>query len=337
MLKLVEGPLLDWGALSVAPNVAPAPQTRAGVVYSAAAFTVWGLLPLYLRLVRAVAPGELLMHRMLWSVVFVLAVLAVQRNWGWVGRVRRSKAVLAGFAASAAALSVNWFLFIWAVNNGHNVDASLGYFINPLVSIGLGAVLLRERLTRLRRIAVGWAFLGVLWLTIVAGRVPWIGLLLAGTFGLYGLLRKTARLGALEGLALETALLSPFALGCLIWLAAHGQSRFVTGGPGLKLLVLLAGPITAVPLILFAAGARRIPLSLVGILQYIGPTLQLLVGVLVFREPFGASRAVGYALIWLAFLIASADGLLASSVTSSVKSSVPGTAAPRRSAGGARA
>jgi chloramphenicol-sensitive protein RarD len=286
-----------------------ATRARVGVFYSLGAYTLWGLFPLYLRMVRDVVPLEFLAHRMVWSVLFVFAILAARRQWAWLPSAFRSPAILGGFAASAAVLSFNWFVFVWAANVGRVVDASLGYFINPLLTVALGAVFLKERLRSAQVVAVGLAFLGVLWLVIQAGQVPWIGLALAASFGTYGLLRKTAALGALEGLALETLLLSPFAAGYLVWLAAHGRSRFVGGGLGIRALVLLAGPLTTVPLLLFAAGARRIPLSLVGLLQYIGPTLQLATGVVVFHEPFGGTKIIGYALIWLGFAFVSVDGL----------------------------
>ncbi len=282
---------------------------RTGVIYSLAAYTFWGLFPLYLRLVRDVAPLEFLMHRMLWSVLLLFAILAIRGQWAWLRTAFRSPAILRGCIATAAVLSINWFVYVWAAHAGRVVDASLGYFINPLFSVALGAVFLKERLRRAQAMAVGLAFLGVLWLVVQVGQVPWIGLALAASFGTYGLLRKTAALGALEGLALETLLLAPFAAGFLTWLAAEGQSRFVTGGAGTKVLVMLAGPITTVPLLLFVAGARRIPLSLLGLLQYVGPTLQLLVGVVVFSEPFGGTKLIGYSMIWLAFALASVDGL----------------------------
>jgi chloramphenicol-sensitive protein RarD len=285
-----------------------AARTRSGVLYSLAAYTMWGLFPLYLRLVRDVAPLEFLMHRMVWSVLFVFAILAVRRQWRWLRTAFRSPRILGGFVASAAVLSINWFVFVWAVNVGRVVDASLGYFINPLLSVALGAVFLKERLTRARGLAVALAFMGVVWLVIHVGQFPWIGLALAASFGTYGLLRKTAALGALEGLALETLLLSPFAVAYLAWLATHGHSRFVEGGPATKALVLLAGPATTFPLLLFAAGARRIPLALVGLLQYVGPTLQLGAGVIVLHEAFTGAKLVGYALIWLGFAFASVDG-----------------------------
>jgi chloramphenicol-sensitive protein RarD len=294
-----------------APAADAAARARAGVVYSVGAYTIWGLLPLYLRLVKSVPPLELLTHRVIWSVVLVLATLGLRRRWGWVPGVLRSPRVMAGFAASATALSLNWFLYVWSVSVDRVVDASLGYFINPLFSIALGAVVLKERLSPARRAGVALASLGVLWLTIQLHQVPWIGLGLAASFGCYGLLRKTARLGALEGLAMETMLLLPAAVIVLGWIVAHGQSRFVAAGTGTRLLVVLAGPLTALPLALFAAGARRIPLSLVGLLQYVGPTLQLAVGVLVAHEPFGGKKLAGYGLIWAGFAVASAEGLRA--------------------------
>jgi chloramphenicol-sensitive protein RarD len=260
---------------------------------------------------KSAPPLELLGHRVVWSIAFVLGVLAATRRWGWIRGVLRSRAILLASAASATALALNWLLYIWAVNTDRNVDASLGYFINPLLSIALGAVVLRERLSRVRWIAVACASAGVLWLIVQLGQVPWIGLGLAVTFGSYGLLRKTAALGALEGLALELLLLLPFAAGLLGWLAFTGHGHVVAQGPRFELLILLLGPVTAVPLLLFAAGARRIPLYLVGLLQYIGPTLQLCAGVLVGHEPFGSTKIVGYALVWLAFALASTEGLLA--------------------------
>ncbi|MES1157720.1 MAG: EamA family transporter RarD [Haliangium ochraceum] len=293
------------------PAPAPGGRARAGVFYSLAAYTCWGLFPLYLWLVRDVGPVEFLLHRMVWSVLFVFGILAARRQWDWLRAALRSPAVMGRFVASAMVLSLNWFVFVWAVHVGRVVDASLGYFINPLLTIALGAAFLKERLRPVQLGAVGLALGGVLWLAFQIGQAPWIGLALAASFGTYGLLRKTAPLGAIEGLALETLVLSPFAVGALGWLAAHGQSRFVGGGARLRALVLLAGPVTTVPLLLFAAGARRIPLSALGLLQYIGPTLQLLVGVVVLREPFVKAKLVGYAFIWLACAIASADGVYA--------------------------
>ncbi|RJG07436.1 EamA family transporter RarD [Noviherbaspirillum cavernae] len=280
-----------------------------GMLYAAAAYAMWGVFPLYFKSLQDIPPEQILMHRMVWSLVFVVIVLAWRRQWAWLRDVLRRPKVLAGFAASAVLLSSNWFIYIWAVNSGNVVEASLGYFINPLFNVLLGFVVLGERLRRVQWIAVALAACGVAWLTWHGGTLPWIALLLALTFGLYGLLRKTAALGALEGLALETLLLFPLALGYLIVLSVRGTNAFATASTSTQLLLAAAGPITAVPLLLFAAGARRISLSVLGILQYIGPTLQLLLGVWLYHEPFGGVRLVGFALIWSALAVFSLEGL----------------------------
>ncbi|HWH75390.1 MAG TPA: EamA family transporter RarD [Methylibium sp.] len=281
---------------------------QTGILQAALAFACWGAFPLYFKTLQAVPPLEMMAHRIVWSCGFVALLLAAQRRWSWIGPAFADRRLLAGCAASAALIALNWFLYIWAVVNGRIVEASLGYFINPLVNVLLGALVLKERLRAGQQLAVGVAALGVAWLTWQAGALPWIALALAASFGLYGLLRKTAPLGALEGLAMETLLLGPLAALALLWLALQGQSAFVQGSPGLQALVVAAGPITAIPLLLFAAGARRIPLSLLGILQYIGPTLQLLVGVWLFHEPFEPARRIGFIAIWAALALYSAEG-----------------------------
>jgi len=285
------------------------PQRRLGVLCCATAFAIWGLLPLYLKALTGVSAFEVLMHRVLWLLPFLIALLALRRDFGWVRGAFSSGETLRRFASSAFLLSVNWFLYIWAVSSERVVDASLGYFINPLVSVVLGVVVLGEHLRRAQWLAIAIAAAGVLWLTVLARQLPWIGLVLAASFGGYGLLRKTAPLGALEGLTLETCLLFPLAAAGLGWLSHSHESAFVAGGAGSRLLLAAAGPITGVPLLLFAAGARRIPLSLVGLLQYIGPTLQLLLGIFVWHEPFRPDKFIGYALIWLALLVYTLEGL----------------------------
>jgi chloramphenicol-sensitive protein RarD len=280
-----------------------------GMLYAATAYAIWGIFPIYFKSLHAIPPAEILLHRMLWSLLFVAAVLAWRKQWAWLGPVLRKPKVLAGFAASALLLSSNWFIYIWAVNNGRVLDSSLGYFINPLFNVLLGFLVLRERLRPIQWISVALAAVGVLWLTWHGGQLPWVALALATTFGLYGLLRKTAALGALEGLALETMLLFPLALGYLIVLTLHHQNSFVGAPTSLQVLLAAAGPITAIPLLLFASGARRIPLSLLGLLQYIGPTLQLLLGVWLYHEPFGGMRLIGFALIWSALAVYSLEGV----------------------------
>ncbi len=280
-----------------------------GLLCAATAYVLWGVFPLYFKLLAGVPALEILMHRMLWSLVFLALVLGVRGQWRWLGGVLRQPRLLAGFTASALLLAGNWFLYIWSVNHDRVIDASLGYFITPLVNVMLGYVVLGERLRRMQWAAICLAGAGVLWLALQSGHPPWIGLVLAATFGTYGLLRKTARLGPLEGLSLETLLMCPLALGYLAWLTYAGQSTFSTVPATTRWLLAAAGPITAVPLLLFAAGARRIPLATLGLLQYIGPTITLLLGVLLYREAFGGARLAGFAVIWSALVIYSADGL----------------------------
>ncbi len=279
-----------------------------GIAYATLAYLSWGLFPLYFRQLTDVPALEVVLHRTLWSLVFVLGVLAVRRQWDWARAVLRQPRVLGAFAVSALLLSANWLTYVWAVNNGHVVDASLGYFILPLVSVALGFFFLRERPRPGQWLAVAVAAAGVLWLTVQAGRLPWIALVLALTFGFYGLLRKVAVLGALEGLALETVLLAPLAaIGLGVW-AWQGQGVLVQGSSAALGWLVLAGPITAIPLLLFAAGARRIPLATMGILQYLSPSLQFALGVWLFHEPFELSRLAGFMLIWAALLVYSLEG-----------------------------
>jgi len=280
-----------------------------GIAYASAAYLLWGVFPVYFKALQGVAPLEILGHRIVWSLMVCAVLLLLLRRLQWLADLRRQPRVLLWFAASSVLVAANWFVYIWAVNASRVVDASLGYFINPLVNVLIGAAFLHERLRSAQWVAVGVAAIGVSWLTWQAGAVPWIGLLLALSFGLYGLLRKTAALGAIEGLTLETVLLTPIAAAYLLWLVQTGQSGFVDGDAATRLLLAAAGPVTAVPLLLFAAGARRIPFSTLGLLQYLGPSLQLLIGVWLYHEPF-AERAPGYVLIWIALAVFSVEGIV---------------------------
>jgi chloramphenicol-sensitive protein RarD len=285
-----------------------------GVVFALTAYLLWGVFPLYFKQLQSVASLEVLANRMVWSLVFVAGLLTVLRGTRWLRDLLRHRPPIGWFALSALAVSVNWLIYIWAVNSGHIVDASLGYFINPLFNVLIGSVFLHERLRPLHWVAVLLAALAVAWSTWSAGQLPWIALALAISFSAYGLLRKRAPLGAIEGLAVETALLAPVAIAYLAWLAVHQESALVDafsdGRTSLVAWLLLAGPITAVPLLFFAAGARRIPFATLGILQYVGPSLQLLIGVLVYGEPFGPDKLIAYSAIWIALAIFSIDGLL---------------------------
>ena len=283
---------------------------RTGIISAALAFLCWGLFPIYFHAVREVPAMQILAHRMLWSLAFLLIVLALRRQWSWLAQVRQPR-IFWSFVASAVLLSANWLVYIWAVNNGHVIEASLGYFINPLVNIMFGYLLLKERLRRVQWAAIALAALGVAWLTWQSGSVPWIALFLAASFGAYGLLRKTAALGALEGLSFETMLLFPVAAGYVAWLTLHGDNAFLnTSSEATRWLLVASGPITAIPLLLFASGARQIPMSILGLLQYLAPTIQFLLGVLLFKEAFTADRLVGFALIWAALALFAGEGLL---------------------------
>ena len=280
-----------------------------GTLYATLAFTIWGLFPLYFQFIARVPPLEVVLHRSTWALLVVLGLLAWRGRWAWLGETLRQPRRLALFSASAALLSYNWLVYVLAVQTGHVVDASLGYFINPLVNVLLGVVVLRERLRRMQWLAVALAACGVAWLTWQAGQLPWIALTLAGSFGLYGLIRKTASLGALEGLALENLLLAPIVLPLLAWWTLRHHGALLQGDLPTIGWLLLGGPLTAAPLLLFAAGARRLPLATLGMIQYLAPTLQLLLGVWMFHEPFDGRRLLGFVFIWSALALVSADAL----------------------------
>jgi chloramphenicol-sensitive protein RarD len=284
-------------------------QRNLGVVYALIAYGIWGVLPLYLKALQGVPPLQIVAHRIVWAALLLVLVLALTRQWGWLRQLRERPRIVATFVASSAALSINWLTYVWGVTVGRVVDVSLGYFINPLFSVVLAVLVLKERLRAGQWVAVALAGVGVLWLTLQAGQLPWIGLILAVSFGIYGLLRKTASIDSLGGLTLETWLLFPLAFGYLTHLELTGHGAWADAGPPQTALLVAAGPITAIPLLAFAAGARRIPLSLVGILQYLGPTLQLALGVWVFHEPLPAPKLFGFALIWAALVLYTIEGL----------------------------
>jgi chloramphenicol-sensitive protein RarD len=281
---------------------------NAGIAYATLAFVMWGLFPLYFRQIAAVPPLEVVLHRSVWSLLFVLGLLAVLSRFGGLREVFTQPRRLGLAGVSALLLFGNWLLYVYAVHSGQVVEASLGYFINPIVNVLLGVLVLHERLNRAQWTAVALAAAGVLWLTLLNGRLPWIALVLAVTFGLYGLMRKTASLGALEGLALETMLLAPLVVPALLWWTLRGSGVMLQGDAVLNAWLLIGGPLTALPLLLFAAGARRLPLTTVGLVQYLSPTIQLALGVWVFHEPFDRTRLIGFAFIWSALLLYTLDG-----------------------------
>ncbi len=295
-----------------APPGAPAPalSPRAGVAYGLAAYGWWGLVAIYFRAVAHVAPLEVLAHRTLWSFLLLLGLLALTRPgvrpWAPL-RDRRTRALL---VASSLLIATNWLVFIWAVTNRHVIEASLGYFINPLVSVLLGRLFLGERLRPAQAAAVGLAAAGVAYMTWSLGRVPAVALALALSFGVYGLLRKKAQLGGIEGLLAETGLLLPVALAYLGGLGASGGLAFGHVGRGTDLLLVLGGVVTALPLIWFAEAARRLRLATVGFLQYVAPSTQLALAVLAFGEPFSAAHRVAFPLIWAGLAVYSLDALV---------------------------
>ncbi|WP_024304598.1 EamA family transporter RarD [Pseudogulbenkiania sp. MAI-1] len=285
-------------------------ETGRGVLFVFGAFLIWGLFPLYWKPLHEVPALQILCHRIAWSALFVAALLLVRRQWGWLAEFAREPKKLGVFALSSALLSTNWLIYIWAVNADRVLDASLGYFINPLVNVLLGRLFLGERLAPPQKAAVGLAALGVLWLTILAGTPPWVALSLGLSFGCYGLLRKKAPLASLPGLALETFLMLPLALGALLWFESQGHGAFGHGGGLRDALLAGAGVVTAIPLLLFAAGARRLKLATVGVIQYTSPIMQLLLGAWLFNEPFGVGRLVGFGFIWAGLALYSGAGLL---------------------------
>lgn len=284
-----------------------APLDRRGLSAAIAAYLMWGLFPLYWAHLKSVPALQIVAHRIVWCALFVVGWLLLSQGRGWLRQALAAPHVGRMLLASSLLISVNWGIYIWAVTHGQVVEASLGYFINPLVAVLLGVLVLGERLNRNQWIAVGIAALGVLWLAVAAARPPWIALSLALSFGVYGMIRKLAAVDAVPGLAIESLLLLVPALGWLLWAAIQGEGHFAVGQLQVDVLLVIGGALTALPLIGFAYGARRIPYTLVGLLQYLSPTLQLLGGVLLLGEAFGQVRAIGFGLIWLALLLYASD------------------------------
>ncbi len=279
-----------------------------GTLIAFLSYVLWGLLPIYWHGLKQLPAAEILAHRIVWSLLFIVAVLALTRRWEWLRDVVQRPRAYIRFVLTAVILAVNYGVYLWANNSGHLVEASLGYFINPLVNVLLGMIFLRERLRPWQAAAVIVALLGVTYLTVDYGRLPWIALTLALTFGTYGLLRKTARLGSIEGLTLEMIVLFVPSLAYLTLLGVQGTGAFGRSTAGPTLLLLGAGAATAIPMIMFTFGARRVTMTTLGILQYIAPTLQFLIGVFAFGEPFDRTRLIGFLVIWTALAIYWVEG-----------------------------
>jgi chloramphenicol-sensitive protein RarD len=288
---------------------------RSGMWVAIASFVLWGLMPLYWHLLKAVPSLQIVAHRIIWSALLVAAWLLWKQGHGWLRAALSRPRAAWMLALSGLLIGFNWSLYIWAVNAGHVVETSLGYFINPLLNVVIGVLFLHERLNRVQWTSVTLAATGVLWLTFNYGSFPWIALALALSFGLYGLIRKLVAIDAVDGLGVESVYLFLPALALMLWGEAHGSGGFIASagaggwGWGLGVLLVVGGALTALPLVGFAYAVRRIPLSAVGLLQYIAPTLQFLLGVLVFHETFDRDRAIGFVFIWAALAVFAFDGL----------------------------
>ncbi|MEV5431117.1 EamA family transporter RarD [Streptomyces sp. NPDC052701] len=289
----------------------PRGERHIGLLNGFAAYGMWGLVPLFWPLLKPAGAVEILAHRMVWSLAFVAVALLVVRRWAWLGELLRQPRKLGLVTVAAAVITVNWGVYIWAVNAGHVVESSLGYFINPLVTIAMGVLLLKERLRPVQWAAVGIGCAAVLVLTVGYGRPPWISLCLAFSFATYGLVKKKVNLGGVESLAAETAIQFLPALGYLLWLGAQGGATFTEQGPGHAALLAATGVVTALPLVCFGAAAIRVPLSTLGLLQYLAPVFQFLLGVVYFGEAMPPERWAGFALVWLALVLLTWDALRA--------------------------
>ncbi len=304
---------------------------RRGYLYGIATYTMWGFFPLYFKLLRPSSPFEILAHRVLWSAVFISLLLLAMRNWRFLGRILHSPRLLGGSTLAALLIAVNWGTYIYGVNSDRVVETALGYFITPLVQVALGVALQRERLRPWQWAAVGFGALAVGVLTWDYGRLPYIALVLAASFGTYSLVKKRLALPPAEGLFVESSVLALPALGFVIWLAASGDATFGTVSAWHTVLMIFSGVATAVPLLLFAATANRIPMVGIGILQYIAPVFQLAVGVLILHEPMPAARLAGFALVWVALIFFTVDALRQWSVAGPTAATVePATALPPR-------
>ena len=284
-------------------------EQRRGLLFGITAYGLWGLFPLYWPLLEPAAPAEILAHRIVWSLLFIGVLVWARRRFSTVRSAlldRRTRRVL---VIASLVIGCNWFLFIWAVNHNHVVETSLGYFINPLVSVAMGVVAFGERLRRLQWAAIAIAASGVLWLTFEYGRPPWISIALALSFGTYGLAKKKANVGAVQSLAVETMVLAPVALGYLVMLQANGDAQFGQNGALHTAMLIGTGVVTALPLLCFGAAATRIPLSMIGMLQYLTPTLQFLIGVLLYEEPMTPARWVGFVIVWAACAVFTVESL----------------------------
>jgi chloramphenicol-sensitive protein RarD len=281
-----------------------------GVLSGIAAYLIWGFFPIYLKALLVVPALQIMLHRVVWAFVFVTLVVILRKRWPGIRKSLRNPRVILTYTMTAILLSANWLIYIYGINSGQVVETSLGYFINPLLSVALGVIILHERLRPMQWLPVGLAGLGVLYLTLQYGTLPWIALALAFSFGMYGLIKKIAPLGSVDSLFVETGIIFLPALFYIFFSENQGTGAFGHQGWQISVLLVFSGVVTALPLLLFGRAARSIPLSILGILQYIAPTVQFLLGIFLYQEPFSLTRLVGFAIIWLALLIFSLEGFL---------------------------
>jgi len=282
-----------------------------GVLAGIGAFVLWGILPIYWKEFSGISAMEILCHRIIWSFLLLQLILKYRGQDSWIKKLKSRPRTMLIYLGTAMLIGSNWYIYIWAVHSGYIVETSLGYFINPLVNVLLGVIFLHESLRRAQWVAVGIATFGVIWITLNYGEFPWIALVLAFSFGLYGLFRKTGPLHSMDGLTGETSFLLIPVISYLVYLEINGQSGFIHSGLKNSVLLIGSGLVTAVPLLLFAKAVRSIPLSTVGIIQYLAPSLQLMVGVLIYHETFDRTRLIGFSIIWVALLIYTMDSLQA--------------------------
>ncbi len=280
-----------------------------GMLIGIGSYLLWGLLPLFWKLLGDISALEVLSHRMLWSFVFFLFLIVARRDFTVINRIKKEPKQLFFYLISSILISLNWFVYIWCVINGHVVEASLGYFINPLIAVALGVIFLKERLQIMQLGAIILALLGVLYLTFVFGSLPWRGLILAFSFGLYGLVKKGVKLPSIEGMTVETCFQFVPALLYIIYLSNNGTGNFGAGKPYLSILFIISGIVTGFPLLLFSIASKKITLSQLGILQYISPTLQMLIGIIVYQEPFPLNKLIGFCLIWISVILYTYEGV----------------------------
>lgn len=281
-----------------------------GTILALSAYLLWGILPVYWKQLTSVPAIETTAHRVVWSALFIGMLLFALRRWVPLRTALRSRRTYITFGATAALILVNWLVYLYAVNANRLVEASLGYYINPLVNVLLGVLFLRERPRAVQWFAIGIAAIGVGYMTVHYGHLPWIALSLAWTFGFYGLIKKTALVPALEGMLLEMSILTIPLGAYLLNLGANGSASFLHDGPRVTILLVAAGAVTAAPLILFSAGAQRVPMTVLGLLQYIAPTMQFVLGIVVYNEPFAPAQLIGFLIIWTALALFTGEGLV---------------------------